>query len=143
MDVNAVAVWASISKLDRYSEKQKEKWKKKGFFEIFNTRTKQKMKLNLSLLEDIEKNGNNYLNLETAIKQLQRPLLIAHGDQDLAVPVSEGEQLFEWSDKNMTEFHKIASTGHTFNMKHPFEGTNPQFDELLILTKNFFINNLD
>jgi len=141
-EVGAVALWSSISRLDRYSEKQKEKWRKKGYFEVFNTRTKQKMKLNLSLLEDIEKNGTGSLNLEKAIKELARPLFIAQGEQDLAVPIKEGELLFEWSDKNLSEFHKIPSVGHTFNMKHPFEGSNPVFEDLLQETKNFFINNL-
>ena len=141
-DVNAVAVWSSISKLDRYSDKQKEKWREKGYFEVFNTRTRQKMKLNLSLLEDIEKNGNNSLNLEKAVRELGRPLLIAHGEQDMAVPIKEAEQLHEWSNKNITEFHRISSVGHTFNMKHPFEGSNSKFEELLEITKNFFINNL-
>jgi pimeloyl-ACP methyl ester carboxylesterase len=141
-DVNAVALWSSISNVDRYSEKQKEKWRKNGFFEVFNTRTKQKMKLNVSLLEDIEKNGKDLLNIELAVKQLNCPLLIAHGEQDLSVPVSEGEKLFEWSNKKLTEFHKIAAVGHTFNMKHPFEGSNPQFEELLSITRNFFNNNL-
>jgi pimeloyl-ACP methyl ester carboxylesterase len=142
VEVNAVALWSSISRLDRYSEKQKEKWRKKGYFEVFNTRTKQKMKLNLSLLEDIESNGYDSLNIEKAVKQLGRPLLIAQGEQDIAVPIKEGELLYEWSDKNLTEFHSIPSVGHTFNMKHPFEGSNPVFEELLQKTKNFFINNL-
>jgi uncharacterized protein len=141
-EVSAVALWSSISRLDRYSEKQKEKWRKKRYFEVFNTRTKQKMKLNLSLLEDIEKNRTSSLNLEKAIKELARPLLIAQGEQDLAVPISEGELLYEWSDKNLSEFHRIQSVGHTFNMKHPFEGSNPVFEDLLQKTKNFFINNL-
>lgn len=141
-DVNAVAAWSSISRLDRYSEKQKDRWRKKGYFEVFNTRTKQRMKLNTSLLEDIEKNGNNSLNLEKAVRELSRPLLIAHGEQDIAVPIKEGELLYEWSDKKITEFYKIASIGHTFNIKHPFEGSNPKFDELLQVTRNFFINNL-
>jgi pimeloyl-ACP methyl ester carboxylesterase len=142
-DVNAVAIWSSISKLDRYTEKQKEKWREHGFFDVFNTRTKQKMKLNISLLEDIEKNGTNTLNLEKAIKELGRPLLIAHGDQDLSVPIKEAEQIYEWSNKDLTEFHKISSVGHTFNMKHPFEGSNAKFDELLLITKFFFINKLN
>jgi pimeloyl-ACP methyl ester carboxylesterase len=142
VNVNAVAVWSSISKLDRYSGKQKENWRKKGYFEVFNTRTRQKMKLNLSLLEDIEKNGNNSLNLEKAVRELDRPLLIVHGEQDIAVQIKEAERLYEWSNKSITYFHRISSVGHTFNMKHPFEGSNSKFDELLQITGKFFINNL-
>jgi pimeloyl-ACP methyl ester carboxylesterase len=141
-EVNAVAVWSSVSKLDRYTEKQKEKWRKNGFFEVFNTRTKQKMKLNLSLLEDIEKNKHDLLNLEQAVKELNRPLLIAHGEQDLSVSIKEAKELYNWSDKNLAEFHRIPTAGHTYGIKHPFEGTNPKFEELLQITMKFFNNNL-
>jgi dipeptidyl aminopeptidase/acylaminoacyl peptidase len=141
-DVSSVAIWSSISKLDRYTEKQKEKWRKKGYFEVYNTRTKQKMKLNISLLEDIEKNGNDSLNLEKTIRNLGRPLFIAHGEQDISVPVKEAELIYEWSNKDLTEFHRIPSVGHTFNMKHPFEGSNPNFEELMQITNNFFNNHL-
>jgi len=134
-EVSAVALWSSVSTFDRYSERQKKQWRKKGFFEVFNTRTKQEMRLNVSLLEDLEKHKDNSLNIENAVRTLKRPLLIAHSDQDLAVPIKEAEQLYEWSDKSSTEFYKIIGAGHTFNCKHPFEGSNRRFD--LLLEKTF------
>lgn len=142
-DIAAVAVWASISKLDRYSRRQKEEWRKQGKFEVMNMRTKQIMKLNLSLLEDIEQNSTGSLNIEKAVKNLNTPLLIAHGDQDLAVPVSEGEQLYGWADKSNTELYKLYGTGHTFDTVHPFKGSNPKFDRLLQKTSDFFTSKLN
>lgn len=139
-EVSAVAVWSSVSTFDRYSERQKEQWRKKGFFDVFNSRTKQEMRLNVSLLEDLEKHKNNSLNIENAVRTLNRPLFIAHADQDLAVPIKEAEQIYEWSDKRFTEFYKIIGAGHTFNCKHPFEGSNRKFDLLLEKTYNFFAN---
>ena len=142
-DVDALAVWSSVAKLDRYSERQKENWKKKGVFEVLNQRTKQVMRLNLSLLEDIEKNGDTTLNIKRAVADLKRPLLLVHGEQDLAVPIVEGEQLFNWSDKTLTEFQKIPAAGHTFDIKHPFEGSNPKFDKVINLTIDFFNNHFN
>jgi len=141
-EINAVAVWSSVSKLDRYSERQKKKWRESGVFEVFNSRTKQKMSLNISLLNDIEENNDNLLNIKKAVKELNRPLFIAHGEEDLAVPITEGELLFKWSDKNLTELFRIKETGHTFNIKHPFEGSNPKFEMLLDKTNGFYKNNL-
>lgn len=141
-EVKAVALWASISKLDRYSLRQKEQWKKDGFFEVVNQRTAQVMRLNVALLEDIEKNKDDLLNIERAVKKLNRPLLIAHGEQDLAVPVAEADQIFHWSDKSKTELFKIQATGHTFDIKHPFEGSNDKFEKLLNKTYEFLENNL-
>jgi dipeptidyl aminopeptidase/acylaminoacyl peptidase len=140
--VNAVAVWASISDFDRYSMRQKEQWRMKGFFEILNSRTKQVMRLNLSLLEDIENNKNDHLNIEKSVSELKRPLLIIHGEQDLSVTVNEGERLYNISNKNLTEFIKIPSTGHTFDIVHPFRGSNPKFEKVLNSTIEFFNKNL-
>lgn len=141
-DINAVALWASISKLDRYSERQKSEWRKKGYFEVLNTRTNQLMRLNSTLLEDIEKNSADTLNLEKSVRNLKCSLLIAHGEQDLAVPIAEAEQIYSWADKSKTEFYKIFGTGHTFDITHPFSGTNEKFEKLLNKTALFFEKNL-
>lgn len=117
-DVNAIAIWASISNFDRYSKRQKIEWRKKGFFEVMNMRTKQIMRLNVSLLDDIEKFSQG--SIENAVRNLNKPLLIAHGDQDIAVPIKEAEKIYQWADKSKTEFYKIYGTGHTFDVVHPF-----------------------
>ncbi len=106
-DINCVALWSSISKLDRYTQHQKEVWRKNGYLEILNTRTNQVMKLNISFLEDIEKNSNDYLNIQKSVKNFKRPLLILHGNNDMTVQIKESELLYEWSDKSQTEFVKI------------------------------------
>ncbi len=93
-EVKAVSIWSSVSKLDRYSERQKEEWRKKGVFNILNTRTNQVMPLSLTLLDDIE-NNSSALNIKNALENLSKPLLIVHGENDLAVPFQEAEQLLE------------------------------------------------
>lgn len=141
-NVNALAVWASVAKLDRYTARQKKEWKEKGFVEVFNSRTKQMMRLNVNLLNDIEQNKNSTLNIETAVKKLNRPFLIVHGEQDLTVPVEEGKLLFEFADKEKTGLKIIPATGHTFDIVHPFESSNAKFDIALNITLEFFQKNL-
>lgn len=96
------------------------------------------MKLSLALLEDIEKNKDDRLNIEKAIKGLNRPLFIAHGDQDISVPFREARDLYGWANKDITSFLEIPATGHTFDAVHPFTGSNPKFDLLLDKTNSFF-----
>lgn len=141
-EVKAVTVWSSVSKLDRYSERQKEEWRKKGVFNILNTRTNQVMPLKLTLLKDIEDNGDA-LNIQNAARNLSKPFLIIHSENDLAVPFHEAEQLLEWSDKENSELIKIDKAGHTFDIKHPFEGSNPKFETVLDKTEKFFKSNLN
>lgn len=137
-NISGLALWATISKLDRYTERQKIEWRKKGYFEVINARTKQTFKLNVSLLEDIEKNSDTILNIESSVRNLHKPLLIVHGKQDLAVPINEAEQIYMWSNKKLTSFHIVENTGHTFDVVHPFIESNEKFDNVLSTTKNFF-----
>jgi uncharacterized protein len=139
-EVSAMALWASISRVDRYTEHQKKEWLEKGYLEVANSRTGQIMKLNYTALEDIEKNKDKSLNVENAVKKYNRPLLILHGEQDLSVPVKEGEELYDWSNKKKTIFRKIPAAGHTFDIVHPFEGSNPKFETVLSETLKFFNN---
>ncbi|PKL81419.1 MAG: alpha/beta hydrolase [Ignavibacteriae bacterium HGW-Ignavibacteriae-3] len=142
-DLNAVVTWASISNIDRYSKHQKAEWRKNGFLDMLNSRTGQIMKMDVSLLDEIETESKSRLNIESAVKKLKIPYLIAHGDQDLAVKISEAEQLYSWSDKSQTEFFKIFGTGHTFDIVHPFAGTTEKFEKLLDETNKFFIKHLN
>lgn len=135
--VNKIVLWASIAKLDRYTDRQKEIWRKDGFVEVLNTRTNQVMRLNVSLLEDIETNKADSLSMEKAISDLNKPLLIAHGNNDLTVPIEEGYQIYDWSDKNLSKFVLIDKAGHTFDVTHPFVATNDKLELLLNETYNF------
>lgn len=142
-NIDACVSWSAISNFDRYTERQKQTWRKDGFFEVLNSRTKQVMRLNLDLLDDLENNLENRLNIEKSINTLNKPLLMIHGEQDLAVPVAEAERLYSWSDVNKTEYFSIPKTGHTFDIKHPFEGSNKKFDQVLLETENFFKKHLN
>lgn len=129
---------ASVAKLDRYTERQKNEWRKKGYFEIINSRTNQIMRLNVCLLDDIENNLNDKLSIEKAAKNLNKPLLIIHGEQDLTVPVIEANMIYNWSNKKVTEIAKIPTAGHTFDIVHPFTGSNSKFDLVIDRIDDFF-----
>ena len=142
-EIKAVVTWAAVANFDRYSKRQAKEWRKNGFFEVLNSRTNQMMRLNVSLLEDIEKNKTDLLNIEKAANNLNKPFMIIHGEQDLSVKIEEGEQIYNWSNKDITEFYKIKATGHTFDIVHPFAGSNNKFDSVLDKTLNFFNKNLN
>jgi dienelactone hydrolase len=142
-NINAAVTWSAISNFDRFSDRQKKSWRNDGYFEVLNSRTKQVMRLNVSLLDDLDNNLEIGLNLEKSLKNLNKPLLIIHGEQDLAVPPSEAEKLYSWANTNCTRLLIIPNTGHTFDIKHPFEGSNDKFDEVLQETEIFFTEHLN
>jgi dienelactone hydrolase len=141
-DVAAVALWASTARFDRYTDHQREEWRRIGYYDIINHRTKQVMRLNVKLLDDLERHKDDLLNLEEAARTLNRPLFIAHGEQDLSVPPAEGERLLELSDRSLSEFYLVPKTGHTFGIVHPFAGSCETFDLLLDKTEEFFTASL-
>ncbi|MBP9580674.1 MAG: prolyl oligopeptidase family serine peptidase [Ignavibacterium sp.] len=135
--VDAYVIWSSVANFDRYTEHQKNEWRKIGYFEALNSRTNQMMRMNVEALEDVESNKNSSLSIEKAVKGLDKPLLIVHGEQDLTVPVAEGEKIFDWSDKVISKFEMIPAAGHTFDIVHPFAGSNKKFDLVLSKTEDF------
>lgn len=137
-EISALALWASIAKWDRFTKRQIAEWKEQGYFEVINTRTNQIMRMGIDLLNDIEENQNGLLNIEKAVRNLNCPLFIAHGGQDITVPPDEADLLYEWSDKENTELYILPTAGHTFDVQHPFIGTNDKLERLLENSAKFF-----
>jgi len=135
--VKALVTLASVADFNRYTEEQKKRWRQNGFIEMPNTRTNQLMKMNVSLLDDIETNSEK-LDITAAAAKLKIPYLIIHGKEDLAVKFTDAEKIYNSSNQKITELHIIENTGHTFGVEHPFKGTNRSFDEVIELTSAFF-----
>lgn len=140
--VTAVCTWAAVSTFERYDQALRTQWRKKGYTEVRNSRTGQVFKLGLSLLQDVERHSKTRLNILQAVQQLSKPLLILHGAADETVPPFEGEQLNIFADPGTTYFRLIPGAGHTFNTKHPYDGSNPAFEEALERSLLFFQENL-
>ena len=141
-EVGACLTWSAVSHLYRYSEKQVKLWREQGYLEAVNQRTKQIMRLGVGLLDDIEQNRDASLSIETAVRGLQKPLLLIHGQDDDGVPVREAEELYSWSDPEQSELLIIPNTGHTFGAAHPWAGSTPEFEQVLNRTASFFRTHL-
>lgn len=139
--ISALVTLASVATFERYTEEQKKRWRDKGFIEIPNTRTNQMMRMNISLLNDITENSER-LDIIKAAGRLNKPYLIIHGKEDLAVKYTDAEKLYKASNPGLTKLHIIENTGHTFGVVHPFEGTTKAFDEVIELSAGFFKENL-
>ncbi len=134
--ITKLIVLASVNSFERNSEVLKNKWKEAGFFEVLNARTNQMMRMNYTLVEDLEKNKER-LDIQSAIEKINVPVLIIHGTQDITVDYSNGEDLYARSNKEKTELVLIENTGHTFGAVQPFEGTTKAWDEAITLILDF------
>jgi dipeptidyl aminopeptidase/acylaminoacyl peptidase len=139
--VKALTALASVCTFDRYSDEHKKNWKEKGYFEVTNSRTKQVMRMDSALLEDLENNSAR-LDIINAMKNMHKPALLIHGKEDLSVRFEEAEKLYNASDKNSTELFTVPNTGHTFGTVEPFEGTTSAFEKVIDRLIGFFKKNL-
>lgn len=134
--IKKLIVLSSVCNFDRYSETLKNKWKDTGFFEVVNARTGQLMRMNYSLIEDLELNKDR-LDIQKAISRIHIPVLIIHGLQDITVDYSNAEDLYSRSKKEKTKLCLIENTGHTFGAVHPFEGTTKALEEAILSITDF------
>lgn len=135
-EIKSSAVWNSVATFDRFTQRQKDKWREEGGFPVENARTGQKLRIGLPYLNDIT-NNSHALSVTNSIEKINIPLLIVHSEQDVTVPVREAHKLRESSSAN-TRLHIIPRTGHTFGIVHPFEGSTIALEEALAVTTDFF-----
>jgi pimeloyl-ACP methyl ester carboxylesterase len=96
---------------------QEEEWVKTGRIFVENARTKEKMPLNSTLLEDFNAHKEEFDILQAAGK-VSIPWLIIHGDEDVNVKFSVAQELAQKQLK--AEIHKIEGANHVFGASHPY-----------------------
>ena len=94
-----------------------ENWKKTGVKYVVNGRTKQQMPHFYQFYKNFKENESR-LNIQNAVKNLQIPLLIIHGDHDTSIDIEEAHQIHSWQPNSTLEIIKDAD--HVFNVSHPW-----------------------
>ena len=118
--INKLVTLASVSDFGRRTATigNLQEWKEKGVKYVLNGRTKQQMPHFYQFYEDFKSNEER-LHLESAIKQLEIPTLIIHGNNDTSVSINEAKELHQWSPNS--QFKVIEGADHVFNVKHPWK----------------------
>ncbi|MDG1270804.1 MAG: alpha/beta hydrolase, partial [Ulvibacter sp.] len=62
------------------------------------------------------------LTIQRAAQELQKPLLIIHGEKDTTVLLQEAQNLHNWC--NTSELFIAPGANHVFNGKHPYPQTS-------------------
>lgn len=118
--IDKLVTWGAVSDFrNLWKPEQLEQWRKSGRIEVENARTKEKMPLNLTFLEDLD-NHPDILDIEAAARRLNIPWLIVHGDKDINVDVSVAKKLHEIQLN--ARLNIIEDADHVFGARHPFDG---------------------
>ncbi|MEQ8624587.1 MAG: alpha/beta hydrolase-fold protein [Vicingaceae bacterium] len=120
LEIKRVITWASIANFKERLPNQEalKKWKEEGIRYIENGRTKQQMPMNYQFVEELEKHSE-VLNIEKAVKLLEKPQLIIHGADDPTVNAEAALRLKRWNPQ--AELKIIQGAQHTLNGKHPWD----------------------
>lgn len=132
--ISNVVAWAPVSDYAAlFATADKEKWKTDGYILVPNARTGQQMPVNYSFWQDLQTNHEKLDVLEAA-GSLECGLLIAHGTEDMSVPIQHAEALYDecWHALLM----KIEGADHTFNARHPLEEPDKLPDQVMELLHN-------
>jgi dienelactone hydrolase len=125
--IKALVTWAAISTFHRYDDEQTERWQKNGFIEIENLRTKQMLRLDKEVLDDLLKNRLK-LDILAAAQKIKIPTLVIHGDQDTSVPVDEGKVIHENLGCEIKTLEIIEDADHTFQINHPMNSISEYYN---------------
>jgi pimeloyl-ACP methyl ester carboxylesterase len=102
---------------------------------VLNGRTKQQMPHNYQFYEDFKSNEQR-LHIESAIIQIDVPILIVHATDDPSVKYDEAEALHSWNPNN--KLVAIEDSNHVFNTSHPRKN-----DKLPLALKTVVLESID
>lgn len=113
--ISACALWSPIARLNRYTERQKQLWRARGYVRVPESDRGPAFRMNVEFLDDLEYHREQY-SLEGAIKRFGKRTALIVGEQDLATPPTEARVLLAAANSPLVTLHEIPATGHTFSM---------------------------
>ncbi len=138
ISISGLILLSCVQQLNFWPSEMMNKWEKDKVYYQLNNRTKQLLPHGEEFLSEILSSEESW-NVKKEIRKIKCPVLIIHGGQDESVPVEHAHALFEALQKNNTAAYIkiIQSATHTYNTRHPFEGSSVQLDEMLREVMNF------
>ena len=115
-DLAGVITWSAISHVNRWSDETVRNWRRDGWLDVINARTKQNMRMTPAVVDDYEVNMSR-LDIPAAASRLSVPLFVIHGARDESVPVTEAHDIARRSHDASVMILETAS--HTYNAIHP------------------------
>ena len=133
-NLSGIVTWSAISRTDRWDDATKAMWRRIGYLEVENTRTKQMMRMTPRMLDDIESQRDR-LDILKCATQIEQPVLILHGARDESVPIAESSEIASYARDASRVV--IANASHTYNAIHPLVNVPFELSMAAALTARF------
>ena len=138
--VAALATWAAIAAVERWSGEQVSRWERGETVAVENARTGQQMPVGPEYWEDVRSNRER-LDIVRAAEGLDIPWLIVHGEEDATVPAADARLLFDAAGED-AELLLVEGAGHTFGAVHPYAGPTAELQTAMAATLEWFDTHL-
>jgi pimeloyl-ACP methyl ester carboxylesterase len=139
--IASLVTWSTPSRLDRYSERRKKLWKRKGALVFSDSRADSPLRLDYAYYEDIARRSDEY-DLPRHAAALEIPHLLIHGQRDAAVTVGEMRGLYGDRLPSSARLEIIPGCSHTFGVTHPMERPTRSLEHAISLTEAFLRSTL-
>ncbi|MBU8923480.1 MAG: alpha/beta fold hydrolase [Bacteroidales bacterium] len=136
-EIASIVTWSALSKLDRYTERRKKEWKKRGRLAFNESRAESGLWLDYSYFEDIDAHREQY-DLSLRASELKIPHLIVHGRRDAAVTLKEAEGLLLHPRAAEVKMEILEGCGHSFGAVHPMTEPADCLVEACCLSSEWF-----
>jgi alpha/beta superfamily hydrolase len=132
--IKGIVTWNGVAHVDLFDDALRREIAENGVGYIMNARTGQRMPITRAVIDDVDQHAAEY-DLLAKVKNMPQPLCIIQGRKDYARLV-KGASLLHEAARN-SELHWIEDGDHTFNTRHPFNGSSPQLEQAIERTAAF------
>ena len=140
--IGALVTWATPSKLDRYTERRKRKWREEGALVFRDPRADGLLTLPWSYYEDIARHWLEP-SLPERASRLAQPQLLVHGRNDATVTLAETKALLDGRNGGTIELEIVPGCGHAFGVTHPMRSPSAPLERAARLTLAWLLRHLD
>jgi dienelactone hydrolase len=137
-DYRALACWASVATFRRFPPEVEGQWRRDGFVEIPNLRTREVHRLGRGWLDDLDRHADA-LDVVAACGRLAAPTLFLHGSEDEAVSPEESRRLLRAFGPGSARLEVVPGANHTFGAVHPLAAIPPALERVLAATAAFLV----
>jgi pimeloyl-ACP methyl ester carboxylesterase len=134
-EVRAIATWAGLARPGRYADLFPADGDPDLPAEVRNLRTGEVLPLRRDVLDDLQAQGD-LLDPLKALRSGRAPLLVLHGENDEAVSMEDAKAYAAAGPD--ADLQVLESTGHTFDIRHPFAGSTPALEMVISHTVSHF-----
>ncbi len=131
--VGALVTWSAIATFDRWTTRQKEGWRKRGFLPLSADPGLNPLRLGQGVLKDLDERLPEIDPLLRA-PYIGSPWLILHGRADLTVPPREAEALAGAAAPGTARLLLLDSVGHLYNGRSADEDHYLTLNHVISLT---------